>query len=75
MHKLKSLDTYRLKDRGQTVYMVESPIAAPRERAAYLAALGEVEIDGKVREVAGIEWNVPNSPVYVGEKIGLAVRE
>ena len=73
MRQLKSLDTFHIKGRG-TSYIVESPIAAPRERAAYLAALGEVEIDGVAREVIGIEWNVPNTPVRIGEKIGLVCK-
>ena len=73
MRKLKSLESFYTKDRDMTTYIVESPIAAPRDGFLYMCLLGDVEIDGVVRRPVGIEWSVPATPVFVGEKIGLLV--
>lgn len=73
-HNLKSEDSYEM-DRG-TVFCVSSPIDAPRDLKGYLKKLGsEVIIDGKIYKPIGIEAFALNSPVKIGEEIGLLVKE
>jgi hypothetical protein len=71
-HKLASIERFDIFSRGPA-FVVESPVTAPRERAAYLAAIGDIEIDGVPRKIVGIEWKVPAYPVQVGERICLIV--
>ena len=69
MLEFKSFDTYKVKERGLIVYIVENPM--PCSNWSHLVGQ-TVEIDGKVHLVYGVE----SYAIYrhaLGEKIGLAV--
>lgn len=75
MYKLTSTcPVFNVKGRGK-VFVVESPVSAARNGGAMLEALGkEIEINGIVYEPIGVEMYMPNSPVSIGEHIGLCVK-
>lgn len=73
MRNLTSLEKYNVHGRG-AVFIVGSPINAPRDQMKYKEALGPITIDGIEREPIGFEWKVLATPVYVGEKIGVLAR-
>lgn len=72
---LTSLGAFTLKGRG-TVYAVEAPCTFERSLAGLIAALGTpIKIDGKMLEPIGMESYALATPVRVGEKIGILVRD
>jgi len=72
IRQLRALDSYPVA--GGRVFIIESPIEAPRDRDAYQAALGRFAIDGVEYVAAGFEWKQPATPIAVGEHIGIVVR-
>lgn len=70
MYKLKSLEEER-NPIGR-VFWVRSPIEAPRPTKDFVRVLGrEVEIDGNVYEIKGVECYCQISDIKVGELGGL----
>ena len=74
MFKLESTHgPFTVMGRG-TVYVVESPVAAPRTEM--VAALGpQVELNGVVCTPIAYELYALGGPVRVGERMGLILRE
>lgn len=75
MFKVDSLDQLNHPRRGM-VFVISSPVTAPRNAADYLSALGgEIEINGEVYKPLAFEWNMPGTPVSIGESVGILVEE
>lgn len=73
MYKLKSLDSFELKNRG-IVYIVESPVECDRKFSSIIQAIGPVvEIDGTQQKIIAIEMKMPGSRLHIGERIGILV--
>lgn len=70
---LKSIESFNLENKG-LVFVVESPVFCARKADAMKLALGPVvNIDGLDYEPIGFEWHLLNTPVTIGEKIGILV--
>jgi hypothetical protein len=74
MYKIKSDGKFYIKDRGW-VFTCESPVTAERTYKAVKEAIGnEIEIDGHVYEIIGLEMFQPGIPVHIGEPLGILVK-
>ncbi len=72
--KLTSIDSFVIKGRG-VVFIVESPVSCPRSLEGVRKIIGNpVEIDGVAWEIAGVELFGLESPIRVGEKMGILVK-
>lgn len=69
IYELQSLDKFEVPGRG-LIYLVENPF----ECNHFDHLIGQIQIDGMVRTVTGIERCVHTPPCRKGEKIGLLVQ-
>lgn len=71
MYSVKSLEKFSLNGRG-VVFIIESPVTCARNLESFKSAVGdELLIDGHMKKISGIEANMPNFDIYIGEKIGV----
>ena len=71
MYEIESINRIYLEE-GKIIFIVRSPIEAPRIMKEYISALGKkIKIDGEIYVVKGIEWHLPATPVSIGEYIAI----
>ncbi len=71
---LTSKDKFTVPGRSGDGFVVECPVSCERSLAAFAAAAGtEMEIDGEIRRIIGLEVTAINAPLRKGELIGLLV--
>lgn len=70
IYELKSLDKFNVPGRG-LIYLVENPFECDN----FDHLIGQIQIDGVVKTVTGIESYRITPPFRKGHKLGLLVRE
>lgn len=74
MYKVKSLAKYEVNN--QSVFVINSPVRAERNFNALIAAIGKkIEIDREEYIPIGFEMRMPSTPVTMGEKIIIMVKD
>jgi hypothetical protein len=75
MYELNSVDKVSMHD-GKTVFIVKSPVDAPRELSGMDEAIGDkIKIDGQIYAPLTYDLIMINAPVRRGETIGICVAE
>ena len=73
MFKVKSTNKAFIKGRGKVFYCL-SPVTCSRLSGQASKAIGpQIEIDGRVYPVKGIEMRMPGRPLEIDEPIGILV--
>jgi hypothetical protein len=68
LYSVKSIDAY-------TFFTIKSPVRCKRTFDALKEALGgKIKIDGIEYKITGVRFNLPNTDISIGERIGIEVK-
>lgn len=72
MFKLKSNDRFEV--RGGIVFTTNSPVECDRNLESFVEHAGkEIDIDGTVYKILGVDMFMPATPLRIDEKIAILV--